>query len=58
MTILFRKVVIVGPGLIGGSLGIALRRRKLAKTVLGVARSAQHLKPRSGWARSIPAARC
>ncbi len=33
---LFERVAIVGPGLIGGSLGMALRRRGLAGRVLGV----------------------
>ena len=33
---LFGKVTIVGAGLIGGSLGIALRGRGLARTVVGV----------------------
>lgn len=36
--ILFEKVAIVGTGLIGGSMGIALRRRGLAGTVVGVGR--------------------
>lgn len=35
---LFKRVTIVGVGLIGGSLGLALRRRKLAREVVGVAR--------------------
>ncbi|MBI2173696.1 MAG: prephenate dehydrogenase [Candidatus Omnitrophica bacterium] len=37
---LFKRVAIVGLGLIGGSLGIVLRRRKLASRVIGVSRSA------------------
>lgn len=36
---LFNKVAIVGVGLIGGSLGLAIRRRKLARMVMGVTRS-------------------
>ena len=35
---LFRQITIVGLGLIGGSLGMALRRRRLARTVVGVSR--------------------
>ena len=35
---LFNKVCIVGVGLIGGSLGLAIRKRKLAKMVMGVVR--------------------
>ncbi len=37
------RVAIVGVGLIGGSLGLALRDRRLAETVLGVGRSADGL---------------
>jgi len=33
---MFEKVTIVGVGLIGGSLGLAIRKRKLAKLVMGV----------------------
>ncbi|HXV18733.1 MAG TPA: prephenate dehydrogenase/arogenate dehydrogenase family protein, partial [Candidatus Omnitrophota bacterium] len=35
---LFNKVCIVGVGLIGGSLGMAIKKRKLAKWVTGVVR--------------------
>lgn len=34
----FRNVTIIGVGLLGGSLGLALRRRRLARTVTGFAR--------------------
>lgn len=34
----FNRVTIVGLGLIGGSLGMAIRRRRLAKQVVGVSR--------------------
>lgn len=34
----FRQVSIIGLGLIGGSLGMALRRRKVARRVIGFAR--------------------
>ena len=37
---LFRQVTIIGLGLIGGSLGLALRRRRVALRVIGVARRA------------------
>lgn len=37
----FRKVTLVGVGLLGGSLGLALRRRKLADQVCGVVRRAE-----------------
>src|SRR5690625_7900565 len=33
---LFRKVVIAGVGLIGGSIGLGLRQRFLAETVIGL----------------------
>ena len=35
---LFNKVCIVGVGLVGGSLGMAIKKRKLAKLVIGVVR--------------------
>lgn len=35
----FKQVTIVGLGLIGGSLGMALRRRRLATTVMGLSRA-------------------
>ncbi|MFP4027724.1 MAG: prephenate dehydrogenase [Candidatus Brocadiia bacterium] len=35
---LFDTVSIVGPGLIGGSIGLALRRRELARHVIGIGR--------------------
>ncbi len=34
----FNKIVIIGVGLIGGSIGLAVKQRKLAKTVLGICR--------------------
>ena len=39
----FKQVTIVGLGLIGGSLGMAIRRRRLARTVVGVSRKRQTL---------------
>ena len=36
----FKQVTIVGLGLMGGSLGMALRRRRLAHRVIGLSRSA------------------
>jgi len=41
---LFQKVVIIGVGLIGGSLGLALCRRRLAETVVGAGRSKENLR--------------
>src|ERR1700690_1805816 len=38
---LFNKVCIVGVGLIGGSLGIAIKERKMARLVMGVVRRRQ-----------------
>lgn len=40
---MFQKAAIVGPGLIGGSMGIALRRKKLAETVVGIGRRKESL---------------
>ena len=39
----FGTVAIVGVGLIGGSLGMALKSRRLAQTVIGVGRSLERL---------------
>ncbi len=39
----FGTVAIVGVGLIGGSLGMALKSRRLAQTVIGVEQSAERL---------------
>ncbi len=36
---LFDHVTIIGLGLIGGSLGLALKRRKVARRILGISRS-------------------
>ena len=36
---MFERVVIVGAGLLGGSLGLALKERGLAKRVIGVGRA-------------------
>ncbi|MEW5898225.1 MAG: prephenate dehydrogenase/arogenate dehydrogenase family protein, partial [Bacillota bacterium] len=41
---LFQKVVIIGVGLIGGSLGMALCSRQLAKEVVGVGRNEDNLR--------------
>ena len=41
---LFRKIVIIGVGLIGGSIGMAVRKKRLAGTVIGVGPEAGVLK--------------
>ena len=41
---LFNKVGIVGVGLIGGSIGMALKRRGLANEVVGICRRTQNIK--------------
>lgn len=43
-TVRFRKITIIGVGLLGGSLGLAVRRRKLAREVAGFVRRAASLK--------------
>lgn len=43
MAVLFPQVAIVGVGLIGGSLGMALKRHALAETVIGVGRNPEKL---------------
>jgi len=39
----FKKIVIIGVGLIGGSLGMALCNRRVAETVVGVGRNKESL---------------
>jgi len=41
--LIFNKVTIVGVGLIGGSVGLALKKRRLAKKIVGAARHASTL---------------
>lgn len=41
----FKRVVIVGLGLLGGSVGLALRQRKLAKRVVALGRDLGRLRP-------------
>ena len=40
----FNKVTIIGVGLIGGSIGLAIRKKRLAREVIGVFRRASTLK--------------
>ena len=40
----FQKITIIGVGLLGGSLGLAVKRRKLAREVAGFVRRAASLK--------------
>jgi prephenate dehydrogenase len=44
MAVHFKQVAIIGVGLIGGSLGMILRRKGLADHVVGVGRSLENLK--------------
>ncbi|MDK2742830.1 MAG: prephenate dehydrogenase/arogenate dehydrogenase family protein [Nitrospira sp.] len=44
MAVHFRQVAIIGVGLIGGSLGMILRRKALADHVVGVGRRVENLK--------------
>jgi len=41
----FKRVVVVGLGLLGGSLALALRKRKLAKHIVALGRDMGRLKP-------------
>ncbi|MEW6448110.1 MAG: prephenate dehydrogenase [Bacillota bacterium] len=41
---MFKRVAIIGVGLIGGSLGMALKRLRLAEEVLGIGRDAEKLR--------------
>lgn len=40
----FSTVAIIGPGLIGGSIGLALQKRRLAKRVVGIGRREESLR--------------
>ncbi|HET8722193.1 MAG TPA: hypothetical protein VFM24_09215, partial [Nitrospira sp.] len=44
MRLHFNQAVIIGVGLIGGSLGMILRRKRLASSVVGVGRRIENLK--------------
>ena len=44
MALHFTQVTIIGVGLIGGSLGMILRRKGLAASVIGVGRRVENLK--------------
>ena len=44
MAVHFKQVAIVGVGLIGGSLGMILRRKRLADHVVGIGRRIENLK--------------
>ncbi len=39
----FNKVAIIGVGLIGGSIGLAIKKRKIAKVIIGVSRKRKTL---------------
>ena len=41
--VLFSRIAIIGVGLIGGSLGLALKKRQLAETIIGIGRSEERL---------------
>jgi prephenate dehydrogenase len=42
--VLFRKITIIGVGLLGGSIGLAVKRRKLARQIAGFVRRTASLK--------------
>jgi prephenate dehydrogenase len=44
MTVYFKEVAIIGVGLIGGSLGMILRRKALAGHIVGIGRRVENLK--------------
>ncbi len=41
--VMFEQVAVFGPGLIGGSMGLAMRRRQLARRIRGIGRRAESL---------------
>ncbi len=43
VAVIFDQVVIIGVGLIGGSLGMAIRKHNLANQVIGIDLDAQSL---------------
>ena len=55
---LFDKVTIVGVGLIGGSLGMAVKKRKLAKLVMGVVHRRQTIAQAAKIYRHMTLASC
>ncbi len=44
MGLVFKQIVLAGVGLIGGSLALAVKKRKIVETVLGFGRNEQRLK--------------
>ena len=54
MPLLFHRLLIVGVGLIGGSLGLAAKARGLVEEVVGFGRTEANLKLRSTAASLIP----
>ncbi len=53
MPVHFKQVAIIGVGLIGGSLGMILRRKALADHVVGSGRRVENLRPLLRWGQSI-----
>ena len=51
----YKKAVIWGVGLMGGSLALALKKKKIAKEVWGLGRSAVRLKKAKRKLKSGPA---
>ena len=41
---MYNEITIIGPGLIGASLGLAIKSNKLCKTIVGIDRSSKNLK--------------
>ena len=41
---MFEKVIIIGAGYMGGSLALAVKRRKIARCVIGLARNEKRAK--------------
>ncbi|MFH0771802.1 MAG: prephenate dehydrogenase [Candidatus Omnitrophota bacterium] len=41
---IFKKIAIIGAGLIGGSIGLAVKERRLAKSVIGIGRRSVSIK--------------
>ena len=41
---MFKEITIIGPGLIGASLGLAIKSKKLCKRIIGIDVSQKNLK--------------
>ena len=50
---LFRRVAIVGVGFMGASLGLAIKKKGLAREVIGIGRQETSLREAKDWGPSM-----